>query len=282
MYNVQCITDVYCRYTVARYSLFLIAALSVARTRSLTRPLRPLHKYKVLVPVGVYLLLLLLQETFPYWHRVGAEFYPSLVSCAWFLSSIYPADSPDYFLAHLGHMVFVVAETAAPILVILAASLFSWGYLERRRRKRRDTFYKMTGSTTLRKSNDPSHESIPRALQHLGSGSPKHPSGIQAAQVQSRSASATIVLIAAACFTLNCPFLIMIFLSMVERFSHCELFCLVEYMDTRSFILVMFLIHTAAVELNSVINPLIYIVRMKRLRLFIVALFKCDREAAGG
>jgi hypothetical protein len=56
-------------YTLCRYSLFLISVLSIARTHSLVKPLHPLEKPMVVMPVAMYLVLLLVQETFPYWYR---------------------------------------------------------------------------------------------------------------------------------------------------------------------------------------------------------------------
>ena len=68
-----------------RYSLFLVAVLSVCRTRAIISPLQLLSKRKIGLIVGGYLLFLCLQETLPAIALQRAAIYvPQRLSCHFF------------------------------------------------------------------------------------------------------------------------------------------------------------------------------------------------------
>ena len=295
--DILCNTWVFVWYTVSRYSLFLIAVLSVARTHSVLCPLRPQEKSVFLPPIGVYLVLLLLQETFPYWYGEKAHYWPEILSCGWFLEQILDVDSVEY---HISHMIFVVVESVVPILIIIVSSILSWSFLCLQNRRRSKVFRATNrstqstvvsvipsinrhenprGSITLEQINlqNISPEVVvplPRLNRNKDSQSSMFVNGLRTAESHSRSASFTILIIGGVCLALNIPFGMVIMLSSVELFTDCYLVCLHDMVSHEHFLLIMFLVHTVTIELNSVINPLLYIFRMKRLRSFIMRLIK--------
>ena len=275
--DILCNLWVFVWYTVSRYSLFLIAVLSVARTNSLLYPLFPQQKAWYLAPCGMYLFLLLAQETFPYWYGEAAHYRPQIVSCGWFLEEILDVNSVQY---HVAHMVFVVIETVVPILVITVSSILSWAFLCLINR-RRNTVFRANSNETSKASTSVCNISLKQVSINKSSSVDQRPSqcsdGLKAADTVSRSASFTILIIGGVCLVLNIPFGLVIVLSSVEQFTDCYLICLQRMVSHQNFSLLMFLIHTGAIELNSVINPLLYICRMNRLRRFILGLLKFKR-----
>lgn len=268
--DLLCDIWVFVWYTVSRYSLFLIAVLSVARTRSLISPLRLQQKNHYLVPVGIYLFLLILQETFPYWYGETARYFPQILSCGWFLEDILKVNSVEY---HTFHILFVVVESVVPILVITVSSVISWSYLCVQNRRRRVVL--RTGSSI--DSSKLSSVVLPMQKVLTSKDSRRRSldrsNGLQTANAQSRSASITILLIGGVCLALNVPFSFSILLSSVEQFTDCYVVCLQDMVTSENFLLIMFVIHTGAIELNAVINPILYICRMNRLRGFIGRIF---------
>ena len=267
-----CNSWVFLWYTLCRYSLFLIAVLSIARTHSMVRPLCPPDKRWVLVPVLVYLLLLLVQETFPYWYGNSAHYDSNVLSCVWFIAGSVPLNSIEHTLYH---MVFVVIETGCPIVIIMASSVYSCVYLHAKQRKRSFILHGLQRQSVAKGSSR-----LLSSLKKMGQGEISVASEVrpeQSAGLRSKSASVTIVIIGGACFFLNIPFLLLILLSQVEHFTDCTMICLADSISHDYIFLFMFLVHTGTMEINSVINPFIYIARTKRLREFISnTIFKCD------
>ena len=263
-----CNAWVFLWYTLCRFSFFLIAVLSIARTHSLVRPFHPFNKYHVLIPVFLYLGILFVQETMPYWYGRSAYYSPNLFSCLWFLDEIFP---PNSTLSIIYHLIFVVIETVFPIIIIMASSIFSCFYLKLKQRKRSMVFCGRRPNGAKRPALIHTNSSLNSDSSHAVRLRPE-----QSAELRSKSATVTIVIIGGACFVLNIPFLLMILLSQVELYTSCDKFCLHESVSEQHLLLIMFLLHTGTMEVNSVVNPFIYIARMKRLRQFISQiLFKC-------
>ena len=199
---------------------------------------------------------------------------------------------------HTFHLLFVVVESVVPILVITISSVISWSYLCVQNRKRRVVL--RTGSSSLDNSK---LSSVVLPMQIVGSKDSRRKSlvahkdsrrrspvaskdsrrrslemsnGLRTANAQSRSASITILMIGGACLALNVPFSFIILLSSVEQFTDCYVVCLQDMVTWDNFLLIMFLMHTGAIELNAVINPLLYICRMNRLRRFIGRIFRFE------
>ena len=188
---------------------------------------------------------------------------------------------------HTFHLLFVVVESVVPILVITISSVISWSYLCLQNRKRRVVL--RTGSSSLDNSklgsvvipmqnvnSEDSRRRSPVASKDSRRRSLERSNGLRTANAQSRSASITILMIGGACLALNVPFSFIILLSSVEQFTDCYVVCLQDMVTWDNFLLIMFLMHTGAIELNAVINPLLYICRMNRLRGFIGRIFRFE------
>lgn len=79
-----------------RMSVYIIGVLSISRTWSHVRPLRPVKKKIISHILFWYLLLLTLQSFIPFFYGKGYYFNRGGLMCVWELSAIFPAQSLEF------------------------------------------------------------------------------------------------------------------------------------------------------------------------------------------
>ena len=102
----------------ARYSVFLVAVLSISRTLSLFLPFMRLKTRTVVVVMCCYLSLLVLQGTVPYWKGKRYQYYPEYVQCFSLLGELFAYKSAGFIIFYV---IFIQIEYTAPLLPILVS-----------------------------------------------------------------------------------------------------------------------------------------------------------------
>ena len=110
-------------HIATRLSIYLIGVMSTARAISLLRPLYYLKKSVILTPLVLYILLLILQQTMPYWWgKTPVKYYPQVGICTWTFNDI----TTIYSTAHkLGDFFFIQLEFLLPVIPIVASTVIT-------------------------------------------------------------------------------------------------------------------------------------------------------------
>ena len=108
---------------VSRVSVFLIAVLSVMRTKSLILPLHKSRQHHVIIPVALYIAAILLQGTVPMWYKVEIHYYEPYQCCVWLLMDLFKHLSPTE--EYIYYIVTYLVEFVFPMVPIVSSSLIS-------------------------------------------------------------------------------------------------------------------------------------------------------------
>ena len=110
--------------TLARYSIFLIAIISFSRCYSLVKPVKPLSPPTLLIPCAVYLIILLVQSTVPFWFGQTYHFDAYTGACMWYLSDIADSDTPVFMLLYLFTVILEYTLPIIPVVISCAVILY--------------------------------------------------------------------------------------------------------------------------------------------------------------
>ncbi|KAL5268083.1 hypothetical protein ACHWQZ_G002064 [Mnemiopsis leidyi] len=102
----------------ARYSVFLVAVLSISRTLSLFFPFMRVKTRTVAVVMCCYLALLVLQGTVPFWKGKRYQYYPEYVQCFSLLGELFAYKSAGFIIFYV---IFIQIEYTAPLIPILVS-----------------------------------------------------------------------------------------------------------------------------------------------------------------
>ena len=100
----------------SRFSVFLVAVLSITRTYTLYFPFRQLKKKLLLGFLLLYFLVLLIQALVPYIRSHHYVYYPEYVQCFSLLGDLFTPKCPEFIISYL---VFIQLEFILPLFPIL-------------------------------------------------------------------------------------------------------------------------------------------------------------------
>ena len=125
LFTCQWFCDIWgvCWYVAARMSIFFIAFLSISRTWVVIHPLAVIEKRKILGTSGVYLALMLAQQTFVFWLGKHYSYERGHGHCAIDPFEVFPPHSAEIITMNtkIFFVVFVIVENVFPwVLVVLS------------------------------------------------------------------------------------------------------------------------------------------------------------------
>ena len=214
--------------------------MSICRTISLSLPFLRLSKRHILIPTIVYLVILMVLQSIPWWFNKSYFFMNSL--CAWTLW--FHGKSVEYKVLQ---MFLIFLPFILPLFPIVVSCFIS--------------VVKLKTDTT---------NSTPWSTE-VGN---EH-----AAQVRKskRSATITIVIITVAYIIFNVPYCLLMLDGVVSILSEGKANVIQPwfYYSTPYYREINILFTIYMFPLNSTINPIIYILRMKNLRRYIWNILNC-------
>ena len=86
---------------IARYSIFLVAVLSISRTLSLFTPFFRLKTWKIVTLMCCYLGFLVLQGTVPFWRGQRYIYFKEYVQCFSLLGELFEYNSAGFIIFYL-------------------------------------------------------------------------------------------------------------------------------------------------------------------------------------
>ena len=107
----------------SRISIFLIGLLNLLRTNSLLCPLRRQRINEIAVPMFVYMTLIAIQCSVPWWYPVRVSYYQPLTACVWGLQSLF--DHFNAFEKYTFYTVTFLMEFVFPIIPITVGCIIS-------------------------------------------------------------------------------------------------------------------------------------------------------------
>ena len=225
----------YVMQIVARLSVFCIGLVSIFRTLSVMLPFIRLSLVHILVPIGGYTTILLIQQSIPFWYGKSYHFLAAVGGCGWAIDDIFAITSSQYKVLTV---LLIVVEYILPLFPILLSCVLSC--------------YQLRVSPFC--STDPSLFSKNSCENKL----------IQESLRTKRSATITIILLTIAYILFNLPYCVIMVGDVVAMLSEHTVF--LQILPTRYFLLTYVSITFYSIPLNSTVNPLIYIMRIARLR----------------
>ena len=225
-HNFSCSTWSWFWEIHARLSVFLLAVLSVARTVALTKPLHPVSRRQVLIPISVYTILLIVQESIPAIMTVQARYFEVFTTCGWNTSSLYTEFS------HEKKVHFTISGTIPfllPYITVLVSCSIS--------------IAKLCRTPQLQNS----------------------------AESNSTEATTTIIILTVVYLTLNTSYNVMYIMEAISIYSNGTMSAWAPDTPFSYIVFITSFNLTYTIALNSTINPLIYIARIRNLRHFIMS-----------
>ena len=102
----------------AKMSVFLVMVLSIARTISMVFPLKKIRRRKIVVPVLVYFLLMLVQNSITFWLGESYVYWKTGNFCVWSSDVFYQLTESRVFTEFLRHLLGT-SQFAFPSLVVI-------------------------------------------------------------------------------------------------------------------------------------------------------------------
>ncbi|KAL5253139.1 hypothetical protein ACHWQZ_G015789 [Mnemiopsis leidyi] len=102
-----------------RVSVFLVGMLSITRVISILKPIYIISVTKVLLPIAVYAIFISVQSTVPLWLNSKYNFRPSLSRCTW--------NSTEYLKCSAGDTIYstlhMLVEWSLPVIPVLVSCI---------------------------------------------------------------------------------------------------------------------------------------------------------------
>ena len=236
IFNVNALCNIWsiCWHMCGRLSICLIGVMSTARAISLVKPLYFLRRKAIIVPFTVYTFFLLIQQTLPYWFRSRSDLPVVRYFNIMGICSWTFADIAPIF--SWGHKVcdffFIQLEFLFPVVPIIVSSVVS----------------------------------IAKLLAK------KEPDQPRATNKNRKHATTTIIILSVVFVLLNAPFLLYQLIASVATYSNGTIQLQWDSsmpINARKVLAHIYNIHL--IGLNSCINPIIYFIRIKELRLHVLS-----------
>ena len=226
-----------------RLSVFAVGLMSICRTISLSLPFLTLKKRHILIPAVIYLVVLLIQQSIPWWFGLSYVYDHEFSICAWFIWY-------DGVLEHITQMFLILMPFILPLFLIVISCLIS--------------VIKLKTDTT-----------------HCDSGNTEVGNEHRARDLKSkRSVTFTIVILTVTYIVFNLPYCLVALDQLVYSLSEEKANIIRAWFNSSTTPyyneIFRFLI-AYSVPLNSTINPIIYILRIGNLRRYIWNILTCRR-----
>jgi hypothetical protein len=229
-----------------RLSVFSVGLMSVCRTISLSLPFVRLSKRHLLIPASVYSVLLFVEQSMPWWYNEGYELIPLIKVCSWIIW--FDQKSLENKVMFI---VFILLPFILPLFPIIISCLISVVKLKT------DTTNCDSGMTKV------GNEHAARAKKNK------------------RSATITIIILTLAYILFNVPYCIIMVDMVVYSLSEGKANITDSWFSydlTPYYYEIYFFVTFYSIPLNSTINPMIYILRIKNLRCYIWDVVNCKAE----
>ena len=224
-----------------RLSVFAVGLMSICRTISLSLPFLVLTKRHLLIPAIIYSAILLVQQSIPWWFGKRYNFWNSI--CAW--SIWFKFKTTEYKVMH---MFLILMPFILPLFPIVISCLISVVKL-----KTTVTHFD-SGNTKV------GHEHAARAKKNK------------------RSATITIIVLTVAYIVFNVPYCLLMLDELVVSLSEGKANIIRAWFNssrTPYYLEIYSFFAQYSIPLNSTMNPVIYILRIKSLRCYIRNVLTC-------
>ena len=239
-----CLTWGYLWSILIRLSVFSVGLMSIYRTISLSLPFVKLSKRHIFIPGTGYLVIQMIQQSLPWWYGQKYHYYDSFGICMWALWF-----DPKTIASKVLSILLIFLPFILPLFLIVISCLISILKLKKNGAKGD------SGSTKVGN---------------------KHAAQAREAK---RAATITIVLLTVTYIVFNVPYCLLMMDQLVTSLSDRTLKSILAGLTAHPhYIEIYNLIVFYSIPLNSTVNPIIYITRMKNLRLFILNVVSCKKE----
>jgi hypothetical protein len=231
---------------LTRLSVFSVGLMSVCRTISLSLPFVRLSKRHLLIPAAVYLVILMVQQSVPWWF--GWHYFPmyAIKICGW--SIWFDMKSVEYKAMYIIQIMLPFILPLFPIVISCLVSVI-----------------KLKSNST-----------------NFVSGSIKGESDhVEQAKKNKRSATITIIILTVTYIIFNVPCCLVTFDDGVYYLSEGKSHVIRSWFNEKSvpyYQETFYFITIHTIILNSTVNPIIYIVRIKKLRSYIGKILSCRKS----
>ena len=130
-YEWFCVSWAFAWQACTRFSIFLVAVLSISRTVSLVYPFYKIKRKSILIPIGIYMVIVLGQQMLPIIAGKSFWYARRLSMCTWLLTDVVNLNSTEFKVLHF---TFVTLEYVVPAFPILISCVITICLLNQRRK----------------------------------------------------------------------------------------------------------------------------------------------------
>ena len=248
----------YIQQIVNRLSVFCIGILSIVRTVSLICPFVHITGRQISVPIIIYAVFLFIQQSVPWWYGVEYFFYPGL-GCGWMIESIPGIASRYSDEAKIMQMIFVLLEFVTPIIPISVSCVIS--------------IMKLKTSAIPCCGSNKEEDTGPGKGRN---GSARSKLILESTRIR-RSATITIIILTAIYIIFNLPLNIFMFCDIIDLFDPQQKgsVLLRQGLPRNTILTIIYTVVGYSIVFNSTINPVVYIIRIKKVRRFVINILLC-------
>ena len=246
--NYLCSISGYLWQILSRLSVFLVGLMSIYRTISLTFPFIRLSKRHIVLPSLLYGVILMIQQSIPWWYGKSYKRYHWNDFCTWKID-----DTLDLKCKSDVSKALTVVQLLLPYIVPLFPIIISC----------------LISIVKLKTEVTDWNSSSKKIRNDYAAGARK----------TKRAATMTIILLTIVYIVFNVPVCVIMICEVIHSLSECRIaphqswYSLPHYFELFAF----FYFYT--VPLNSTVNPIVYILRIKDLNSFIWNVLRCKTGA---
>ena len=237
--NFLCSMWGYLWQILTRLSVFSVGLMSFCRTISLSLPFVRLSKQHLLIPAIIYLAILMVLQSIPWWFAKNYFFTRSLM-CGWAIW--FDKKTVEHKVLHT---FLILLPFILPLLLIVISCLIS--------------VVKLTTDTT----------NCDSGLTKVGN---EH---VKRAKRTKRSATITIVILTVVYIIFNVPYCLLMFDHFLSDGNTNVIQSWLGLYDSTYHTEIYAFLTLYAIPINSTLNPIIYILRIRNLRRYIWNLLRC-------
>jgi hypothetical protein len=228
-----------------RLSVFSVGLMSVCRTISLSFPFVRLSKRHLLIPAAVYLVILMVQQSVPWWFGTNYFSMYTIKICSWIIW--YDEKSVEFKAMYI---IQIMLPFILPLFPIIISCMVSAVKLQT------DSTSCDSGMTKVGKDH-----------------------AMRAKKIK-RSATITIIILTVAYIIFNVPYCVVMLDDAVYYLSERKVRVIRSWFNDSStpyYQELYYFVTVNTIPLNCSFNPIIYILRIKNLRTYIFNLLCCKR-----
>ena len=251
--NYLCSISGYLWQILSRLSVFLVGLMSIYRTISLTFPFVRLSKRHIVLPSVLYAVILMVQQSVPWWYGKSYKMYHWNDFCTWAIDETFDLRTDrqrcESDLSKVLTVVQLLLPYIVPLFPIIISCLIS--------------IVKLKTEVTDWKS------SSKKIRNDFAAGARK----------TKRAATMTIILLTIVYIVFNVPVCVLMICEVIESLSECRLAPKQSWYTVPYYFELYMFFYFYTVPLNSTVNPIVYILRIKDLNTFIWNVLRCKTAA---